>query len=157
VTLGPDFRRGALDKEGAEVTGGVVLMRHGENPRRVIERIKAKIIEITPGLPDGVRIVPFYDRTELIGRITSFLSTSILLQILVTVLVVFLMLRHLAASLVVSITLPVAVLATFLGLHLAGMTSNLMSICGIALSIGVMVDYGIIMTENIYKRLVLEE
>jgi len=153
VILGPDFRRGALDKEGAEVTGGVVLMRHGENPRQVIELIKAKIAEIAPGLPDGVRIVPFYDRSELIGRTTSFLTTSILLQILVTVLVVFLMLRHLAASVVVTITLPVAVLATFLGLHLTGMTSNLMSICGIALSVGVMVDYGIIMTENIYKRL----
>jgi len=153
VTLGPDFRRGALDKEGAEVTGAVVLMRHGENPREVIERIKARIAEISPGLPEGVRIVPFYDRTELIGRTTSFLSTSILLQILVTVVVVFLMLRHLAASAVVSITLPVAVLATFLGLQLTGTTSNLMSVCGIALSVGVMVDYGIIMTENIYKRL----
>lgn len=153
VTLGPDFRRGALDKEGAEVTGGVVLMRHGENPREVIERIKGKIAEIEPGLPEGVRIVPFYDRTELIGRTTSFLATSVLLQIAVTVLVVFLMLRHLMGSLVVSITLPVAVLATFLALHLSGVTSNLMSICGIALSVGVMVDYGIIMTENIYKRL----
>jgi Cu(I)/Ag(I) efflux system membrane protein CusA/SilA len=153
VTLGPDFRRNALDKEGAEVTGGVILMRHGENPREVIKRIKEKIAQIEPGLPEGVKIVPFYDRTELIGRTTSFLTWSVLLQIAVTILIVFLMLRHLMGSLVVSITLPVAVLATFLALHLSGVTSNLMSICGIALSVGVMVDYGIIMTENIYKRL----
>jgi Cu(I)/Ag(I) efflux system membrane protein CusA/SilA len=153
VAVGPDFRRSALDKEGAEVTGGVVLMRHGENPRDVIRRIKEKIAQIEPGLPEGVRIVPFYDRTELIGRTTSFLTWSVLLQLAVTILVVFLMLRHLAGSLVVSITLPVAVLAAFLALHLSGVTSNLMSICGIALSVGVMVDYGIIMTENIYKRL----
>lgn len=153
ITLGPDFRRGALDKEGAEVTGGLILMRHGENPREVIQRVKEKITEIEPSLPPGVRIVPFYDRTELIGRTTYFLSTSVLLQIAVTILVVFLMLRHLAGSFIVSVTLPVAVLATFLALRLSGMTSNLMSICGIALSIGVMVDYGIIMAENIYKRL----
>lgn len=153
VTLGPDFRRGALDKEGAEVTGGVVLMRYGENPREVIRRIKERIREIEPGLPPGVHIVPFYDRTELIGRTTSTLRTALILQVLITIFVVFVMLRHLLSSLAISVVLPIGILAAFLLMYLFRMDSNLMSICGIALSIGVMVDSGIIMAENIHKHL----
>lgn len=153
VTIGPDFRRGALDKEGAEVTGGVVLMRYGENPREVIKRIKQKIKEIEPGLPQGVHIVPFYDRTELIGRTTATFRTALILQIIITILVVFLMLRHLQSSLVISLILPVGILVAFLLMYLLKMGSNLMSITGIALSIGVMVDCGIIMVENIHKHL----
>ncbi|KPL19341.1 MAG: cation transporter [candidate division Zixibacteria bacterium SM23_81] len=153
VVIGPDFRRGALDKEGAEVVGAVVLMRYGENPREIIRRIKEKIEEIEPGLPPGVKIVPFYDRTELIGRTTATLRLNVILQVIVTVLVVFVMLRHLSASLVISIILPFGILITFLLMYLLKMPSNLMSISGIALSIGVMVDCAIIMTENIHKHL----
>ncbi len=153
VTLGPDFRRGALDKEGTEAVGGVVLMRYGENPREVIKRLKDKIKEIEPGLPAGVKIVPFYDRTELIGKTTNTLSIALIIQVLVTILVVFVMLRHFSTSVVISIILPFGILITFLLMHLLKMDSNLMSISGIALSVGVMVDCGIIMAENIHKHL----
>jgi Cu(I)/Ag(I) efflux system membrane protein CusA/SilA len=153
VAIGPDFRRGALEKNGTEVTGGVVLMRHGENPREVIRRIKAKIGEVSDGLPDGVRIISFYDRTELIDRTTGTLKVAVLLQIVITVLVVYLMLGHFGTSSIVALTLPVGILATFIVMYAAGMTSNLMSVSGIALSIGVMVDCAIIMAENIHKRL----
>jgi len=144
VTLGPDFRRGALDKEGTEAVGGVVLMRYGENPREVIKRLKDKIKEIEPGLPAGVKIVPFYDRTELIGKTTNTLSIALIIQVLVTILVVFVMLRHFSTSVVISIILPFGILITFLLMHLLKMDSNLMSISGIALSVGVMVDCGMV-------------
>jgi len=153
VGVGPDFRRGALEKGGREVTGGVVLMRHGANPRKVVERLKERIVEIERGLPEGVKIVSFYDRTELIERTTGTLRTAVILQIAITVGVVFLMLGHAGTSTVVALTLPIGILATFIVMYLAGITSNLMSISGIALSIGVMVDSAIIMSENLYKRL----
>jgi len=114
VTIGPDFRRGALDKEGAEVVGGVVLMRYGENPREVIRGIKEKIKEIEPGLPPGVQIVPFYDRTELIGKTTSTLTIALIFQVIVTTLVVFVMLRHFSTSVVISIVLPFGIMVAFL-------------------------------------------
>ena len=153
VTIGPDFRRGALDKEGAEAVGGVVLMRYGENPREVIRGIKDKIKEIEPGLPPGVQIVPFYDRTELIGKTTSTLTIALIIQVIVTTLVVFVMLRHFSTSVVISIVLPFGIMVAFLLMYLLKISSNLMSISGIALSIGVMVDCGIIMAENIHKHL----
>jgi Cu(I)/Ag(I) efflux system membrane protein CusA/SilA len=155
VTIVPDFRRGALDKGGREATGGVVLMRYGGNPGKVIKAIKSKIEEITPGLPEGVRVVPFYDRSVLIGKTTRTLETAVILQIAVTVAVVFLMLWHAGTSAAVSLALPVAILIAFMVMTALGRTSNLMSISGIALSIGVMVDSGIIMAENIHKRLAL--
>jgi Cu(I)/Ag(I) efflux system membrane protein CusA/SilA len=153
VGIGPDFRRGALEKGGREVTGGVVLMRHGANPRKVVEHLKARIDEIERGLPAGVKIVSFYDRTELIKRTTKTLRKAVLLQIAITIGVVYLMLGHAGTSSVVALTLPIGILTTFLVMYLAGITSNLMSISGIALSIGVMVDSAIIMSENLYKRL----
>ncbi|MGD9140698.1 MAG: efflux RND transporter permease subunit, partial [bacterium] len=155
VTVAPDFRRGALDKDGREATGGVVLMRYGGNPRKVIRAVKGKIAEIEPGLPVGVKIVPFYDRTRLIEQTTRTLEISVILQIAATVVVVFLMLGHAGTSAAVALGLPVSILATFIVMNLMGQTSNLMSISGIALSIGVMVDSGIIMAENIYKKLAL--
>jgi len=153
VTIGPDFRRGALDKEGTEVVGGVVVMRYGENPREVIRLLKEKIKEIEPGLPDSVKIVSFYDRTELIGKTTRTLSLALIIQVFVTVLVVFIMLRHFASSVVISIILPFGIFIAFLLMYVFKVSSNLMSVSGIALSIGVMVDCGIIMTENIHKHL----
>jgi Cu(I)/Ag(I) efflux system membrane protein CusA/SilA len=153
VTIGPSFRRGALDKEGAEVTGGVVLMRYGENPLKVIEAVKEKIEEITPGLPAGVQIVPFYDRTELIHRATDNLKQTLLEEIIVAVIVILLFLFHFRSSLIVSIVLPVGVLISFLIMYYLKIPSNIMSLGGIAISIGVMVDAGIVMTENISRHL----
>jgi Cu(I)/Ag(I) efflux system membrane protein CusA/SilA len=153
VFLGPEFRRGALDKEGAEVTGGVVLMRYGENPLKVIEGVKAKIEEIIPGLPSGVQIVPFYDRTQLINRATDNLKKTLLEEIVVAVVIVLLFLGHFRSSLIVSLVLPVGVLISFLIMYYLKIPSNIMSLGGIAISIGVMVDAGIVMTENISRHL----
>ncbi|KPJ65212.1 cation transporter [candidate division WOR-1 bacterium DG_54_3] len=153
VTVGPDFRRGALDKEGAEVTGGVVLMRYAENPLKVIEAVKAKIEEITPGLPAGVQVVSFYDRTELINRATDNLKKTLLEEIIVAVIIILLFLAHFRSSLIVSIILPVGVLISFLIMFYLKIPSNIMSLGGIAIAIGVMVDAGIVMTENISRHL----
>jgi Cu(I)/Ag(I) efflux system membrane protein CusA/SilA len=153
VTVGPEFRRNGLDKEGAEVTGGVVLMRYGENPMGVIEEVKAKIAEITPGLPPGVQIVPFYDRTELINRATDNLKDTLIEEIIVAVIVILIFLAHFRSSLIVSIILPVGVLISFLIMYYLKIPSNIMSLGGIAIAIGVMVDAGIVMTENISRHL----
>ena len=153
VSIGPDFRRGALDKQGAEVTGGVILMRYGENPLNVIKGVKEKIEEITPGLQPGVQIVPFYDRTELITRATDNLKITLLEEMIVAVVVILLFLGHFRSSLVVSLVLPVGVLISFLIMHHLKITSNIMSLGGIAIAIGVMVDAGIVMTENISRHL----
>ncbi len=153
VQLGPEFRRGALDKEGVEVTGGVVVMRYGENPLTVIEGIKEKIEELSPGLPPGVRIVPFYDRTGLIKRAIATLRDTLLIEILITIAVIGAFLLHFASSLIVSLVLPVGVLISFILMRFVGVDSNIMSLGGIAIAIGVMVDAGIVMTENIYRHL----
>jgi len=155
VILGPDFRRGALDKEGVEVTGGVVLMRYGENPLRVIEGVKKKIMEITPGLPPGVQIVPFYDRTELINRAVDNLKETLLEEIVVAVIIILFFLGHFRSSLIVSIVLPIGVLISFLVMYYLKIPSNIMSLGGIAIAIGVMVDAGIVMTENISRHIAL--
>ena len=157
VTTGPAFRRGALDKEGAEVTGGVVLMRYGENPLGVIEAVKGKIDEITPGLPPGVQIVPFYDRTELINRATDNLKETLFEEIVVAVIVILLFLLHFRSSLIVSIVLPVGVLISFLIMYYLKIPSNIMSLGGIAIAVGVMVDAGIVMTENISRHLAMTQ
>jgi Cu(I)/Ag(I) efflux system membrane protein CusA/SilA len=153
VILGPDFRRGALDKEGKEVTGGVVIMRFGENPLKVIEGVKKKIKEITPGLPKGVKIIPFYDRTELIKRATTTLRTAVLWAVLIAAVVILVFLGHLLSSLIISLILPIGILICFLVMYIIKTPSNIMSLGGIAIAIGVMVDAGIVMTENIYRHL----
>lgn len=153
VTTGPDFRRGALDKAGIEMTGGVVLMRYGENPLNVIENIKLKIEEITPGLPPGIRIVPFYDRTELITRATRNLRDTLIEEILVAAFIVLLFLGHFRSTIIVSLILPIGVLISFLIMYYMKIPSNIMSMGGIAIAIGVMVDAGIVMSENISRHL----
>jgi Cu(I)/Ag(I) efflux system membrane protein CusA/SilA len=153
VTIGPDFRRGALDKEGVEVTGGVVLMQYGENPLKIIGKVKTKIGELGPGLPPGVRIVPFYDRTLLIKRSISTLTFSLILATVITILTIVAFLRHFFGSLIISIILPVGVLMAFVVMKYIGVDANIMSLGGIIIAIGVMVDSGIVMTENIYRRL----
>jgi Cu(I)/Ag(I) efflux system membrane protein CusA/SilA len=165
VHLGPALRRGVLDKEGAEAVGGVVLVRYGANPLEVIEHVKQRIAEISPGLPrrtlaDGtvtqVRIVPFYDRTALIHETLDTLNEALLEQILVTTFVVLLFLRHLRSCVIISLTMPLAVLVCFILMKVCGVDSNLMSLGGIAIAIGTLVDMGIILAENIVRHLETE-
>ncbi|TWT66140.1 efflux RND transporter permease subunit [Allorhodopirellula solitaria] len=156
VQLGPDFRRGALDYNGAEAVGGVVVMRHGENPREVIERVKAKIQQIEPAL-DGVKIQGIYDRTGLINETIATLSTALRDEILITAVVILLFLLHLRSSFIVAVTLPVAVLLSFIAMNVLGVGANIMSLAGIAIAIGTMVDMAIIVSENIYQHLAERE
>ncbi|MCU0692306.1 MAG: efflux RND transporter permease subunit [Polyangiaceae bacterium] len=162
VGLGPAQRRGTLDNGGAETVGGVVVARFGANPLEVIERVKQKIGEIQPGLPrrtlpDGtvsqVTIVPFYDRTGLIYETLGTLSSSLIEEILITVIVVLVMLRHLRTSMLISSMLPLGVLATFITMKATKVDANIMALGGIAIAIGVMVDLGIVMSENIVEHL----
>ncbi|MCB2229761.1 efflux RND transporter permease subunit [bacterium] len=162
VKLGPAMRRGALDKGGAEVVGGVVVVRFGENPLATIKNVKAKIDQITPGLPkktlaDGtvskVTIVPFYDRTGLIYETLETLNTALVDEILVTIIVVLMMVMHLRSSLLISGLLPLTVLMTFIAMRLFGVDANIVALSGIAIAIGTIVDMGIIICENILKHL----
>jgi len=162
VSLGPATRRGILDKDGAEVVGGVVVARYGANPLQVINNVKAKIKEITPGLPkktlpDGresqLTIVPFYDRSELIYETLGTLEEAISLQVLITILVVIVMVYNLRASFLISSILPIAVLMVFIAMRYFGVDANIVALSGIAIAIGTMVDLGVILSENIIKHL----
>jgi len=153
VTIGPAFRRGALDKDGLPAVGGVVLMRYEDNPLRVIKNVRAKVAELEVGLPPGVRIVPFYDRTALIERATNTLKNTLIDEVIIAVAVILFFLGYLSSSLIVSIVLPLGILMAFLSMKLLGMPSNIMSMGGIAIAVGVMVDAGIVMTENITRLL----
>ncbi|UCF34927.1 MAG: efflux RND transporter permease subunit [Phycisphaerales bacterium] len=153
VATGPDFRRGALDKMGAEAVGGCVVMRFGENPLDVITRVKAKITAIEPGLPPGVRINACYDRTELINETMATLGSALSQELVITIVAVLLFLLHFRSSLVIAVTLPLAVLFAFICMRSLGVPSNIMSLAGIAIAIGTMVDMGIVMTENVYQTL----
>ena len=152
VQLGPDFRRGALDYNGGEAVGGVVVMRYGENPRAVIDRVKTRIEQITPSL-DGVTIKAIYDRTGLIDETVETLTTALREEIIITAIVILLFLLHIRSSLIVAATLPVAVLLSFVAMKTFGVDANIMSLAGIAIAIGTMVDMGIIVSENIYQHL----
>jgi Cu(I)/Ag(I) efflux system membrane protein CusA/SilA len=159
VALGPGFRRGALEKDGNEVTGGVVLMTRGENPLEVTRRIKAKILELQTGLPRGVRIVPFYDRTPLIQGAIGTVTTTVLEAIVSASLCVLVVLLHVRTTLVIASTLPLAALASFLvmavlrRLSIVDIQANAMSLAGIAISIGVLVDSSVVIAENVMHRL----
>lgn len=162
VRLGPATRRGLLDKDGAEVVGGVVVARHGANPLEVIQNVKAKIQEISTGLPgktlsDGTEsrltIVPFYDRSELIYETLGTLEEALALEILVTILVVIVMVRNLRASLLISSLLPISVLMVFIAMRYFHVDANIVALSGIAIAIGTMVDLGIILTENVIKHM----
>jgi len=156
VQLGPEFRRGALDKAGKEVVGGVVIVRYKENPLSVIKRVKQRIKELELGLPQGVRIIPFYDRTELIKNTINTLRDTLILEIIITIIVVFFFLWHFMSNMIVSFTLPLAVLISFIVMYYLKVDSNIMSLSGIAIAIGTLVDMGIIMCENSYRHLVLD-
>ena len=152
VQVGPAFRRGALDFNGQEAVGGVVVMRYGENPRAVIERVKEKIASLESDL-DGIRIVGVYDRTHLIDETIATLTTALSEETLITIVVMILFLLHVRASIIVAITLPMAVLMSFVAMQLFGVDANIMSLAGIAIAIGTMVDMGIIILENVYDAL----
>lgn len=166
VTLGPATRRGVLDKGGAEVVGGVVVARYGSNPLQVINNLKDKIKEISPGLPkkmlaNGVEsqltIVPFYDRTQLIHETIGTLETALSHEVLISIIVVLILLLNLRASIIISSLLPVGVLMTFILMRYSGVDANVVALSGIAIAIGVMVDIGIVFVENIIRHLELPE
>jgi Cu(I)/Ag(I) efflux system membrane protein CusA/SilA len=153
VQIGPDFRRGALDHNGSETVGGIVVMRFGANPRAVIDAVKQRISELAPSL-DGVKVTPVYDRTGLIDETVATLSESLRDETLITVVVIVLFLLHVRASFVVAITLPLAVVMSFIGMWGFGIDANIMSLAGIAIAIGEVADLAIIVSENIYQHLV---
>jgi copper/silver efflux system protein len=159
VTIGAGPRRGILEKDGSEVAGGVVLMAYGENPLTVTRRLKAKIRDLQPGLPTGVRIVAFYDRTPLIQGAISTVTGTIAEAIVTATICVVLILMHFRASFVIALTLPLAALGSFglmaalRVLGIADIETNIMSLAGIAISVGVLVDSSIVMVENAMHRL----
>lgn len=162
VRLGGAEKRGALDKDGAEVAGGVVIGRFGANPMQVIEGVKNKIDEISDGMPtkilaDGTEsqltIVPFYDRSELIFETLNTLNEALMLQLLITVLVIVVMVYNLRASVIISSLLPLGVLIVFMAMKAFNIDANIVALSGIAIAIGTMVDLGIILSENVLKKM----
>jgi Cu(I)/Ag(I) efflux system membrane protein CusA/SilA len=156
VTLGPEIRRGVADLDGqGDVVGGIVVMRHKENAREVIRRVKQRLTEIEPSLPPGVRVVTTYDRSDLIQRSIDTLKHELLLEIAIVSLVILVFLWHIPSAIVPIVTIPVSVLLAFIPMSLMGISSNIMSLAGIAISIGVLVDGAIVEVENAYKKLEL--
>lgn len=153
VQLGGDIRRGSLEKDGqGQVVGGIVVMRYGENAKEVIDRVKKRIAEISPGLPEGVTIKTSYDRSSLITAAIDTLNHALIEEAIVVSIVVFLFLLHVRSVIRVIIEIPVAVLIAFIAMKLGGITSNIMSLGGIAIAIGVIVDASIVMVENAYRN-----
>ncbi len=154
VHVGPDQRRGIAELDGkGQTVGGIVIMRAGENALAVIERIKARLAEITPALPNGVRIIPTYDRSDLIHRAIAVLREKLVEESVIVSLVAVVFLFHLRSAFVVILILPVAVLLAFIPMAYVKITSNIMSLGGVAIAIGAMVDAAIVMVENAHKRL----
>src|SRR5215217_6513942 len=151
VQLGNAFRVAALVKGTQEAVGGVVVARTGVNTKVVIDAVKARIAQIAPGLPPGVTIAPFYDRSELIEQAAGTLRTALLEEIGLVTLAHVVFLMHFRSILIVTLPLPLAVLMSFLGMYYAGISSNIMSLAGIAIAIGVLVDAGIVVTENAFR------
>ena len=152
VQIGGDFRRGALDINGAEAVGGTVVMRTGENAKAVIERVKERIAEIAPSLPPGISIKPFYDRSTLIDRTIDTLKHALIEEIILVTLAHIIFLWHFRSILIVTLPLPISILISFLLMKEFGITSNIMSLTGIAIAIGVLVDAAIVVTENVIRH-----
>jgi Cu(I)/Ag(I) efflux system membrane protein CusA/SilA len=148
VQIGPAFRRSVLEKDGKEVVGGVVLMRYGENPLEVTKRIKEKLSTLRDGLPEGVRIVPFYDRTPLIHQALETVAGTVKEELIVCSIAILIVMGHLGNAFVVAVTLPMAVLFSFLMMRVFGMSSNIMSLAGISISVGILIDQAVVMGEN---------
>jgi copper/silver efflux system protein len=154
VRLGPDIRRGVAELDGrGEVVGGIVIMRFGENALNVIDQVKARLAEVESALPPGVAVVPVYDRSWLIGESIGTLRRTLIAEAAVVSIVIVLFLLHLRSALIPIVALPIAVIASFIPMYYLGVTSNIMSLGGIALAIGVLVDSAIVMVENAYRHL----
>ncbi|MBI4716632.1 MAG: efflux RND transporter permease subunit [Planctomycetes bacterium] len=156
VQLGPEYRRSMLEKNGHEAVGGVVMMRYGENPLAVTRAIKQRIEQLQAGLPDGARIVPFYDRTRLIEGAIGTLVDTLTEELIVASIAILLILAHIRSAIVVCSTLPLAVLIAFICMYYLGVPSNIMSLSGIAISIGLFVDASVVMVENTIHELTKE-
>jgi Cu(I)/Ag(I) efflux system membrane protein CusA/SilA len=152
VRIGGDFRRGALDVNGREVVGGIVVMRYGENAYRVIEDVKARLASLAPGLPQGVSVRSFYDRSDLIARAIDTLKHALIEEVILVTLAHILFLFHFRSILIVTLPLPASILISFILMERFGIPSHIMSLTGIAISIGVLVDAGIVMTENVIRH-----
>jgi Cu(I)/Ag(I) efflux system membrane protein CusA/SilA len=152
IEVGGDFRRGALDVNGHEVVGGVVVMRTGENAHAVIKAVKEEIARIAPSLPAGVTIKPFYDRSELIDRTIGTLKHALIEEVILVTLAHIIFLFHFRSVLIVTFPLPVSILISFVLMRHFGITSNIMSLAGIAIAIGVLVDAAIVITENVIRH-----
>jgi Cu(I)/Ag(I) efflux system membrane protein CusA/SilA len=158
VVIGPDIRRGATDLNGTgEVVSGIVIMREGSNALDVINRVKTRLKEIAPGLPAGVKIVPIYDRSELIGRAISNARLTLIAVILTVVVVIVIFLWHFPSAAIPVVTIPVTVLLTFIPLHYAGVSINVMSLAGIAIACGELVDAAIVVVEQSHRKLEIYE
>jgi Cu(I)/Ag(I) efflux system membrane protein CusA/SilA len=154
VELGPQMRRGIAELNGeGEVVGGIVVMRYGENAANTIDAVKARLNEVAPGLPEGVEIIPVYDRSELINRAVDNLWEKLAEEFIVVILVCLLFLFHIRSGFVALISLPVGILAAFLVMKLQGLNANIMSLGGIAIAIGAMIDGAIVMIENMHKHM----
>ncbi|HEY3571677.1 MAG TPA: efflux RND transporter permease subunit, partial [Thermoanaerobaculia bacterium] len=154
VELGPEMRRGVSDLDGlGDHVGGIVVMRHGENALNVIQRVKAKIEELQPGMPEGVEVVPTYDRSGLITRALDTLRHELVIEMIIVCLVILLFLWHIPSATVPILTIPISVLLAFIPMYFLGVSVNIMSLAGIAISIGVLVDGAIVEVENAYNKL----
>jgi len=154
VVMGPDLRRGVADLDGAgEAVSGIVIMRSGENALQVINRVKAKLKEIEPALPQGVKIIPIYDRSELIHRTIGSVQITILQVVVTLVLIILIFLWHFPSAVIPLVTMPVAVLLAFIPLRMLGISANVMSLAGVAIAFGELVDASIVVVEQTHKRL----
>jgi Cu(I)/Ag(I) efflux system membrane protein CusA/SilA len=154
VEIGPEMRRGLADLDGeGDTVGGIVVMRYGENALNVIDRVKAKLEEVKPSLPKGVEVVTTYDRSDLIHRAIATLKEELTLEMAIVSLVILLFLWHIPSAIIPILTIPISVVLAFIPMYFMGLTTNIMSLAGIAISIGVLVDGAIVEVENAYKRL----
>ncbi len=153
VAAGPDFRRGVLTKSGYEAAGGIVIQRMGENTLNVIDQVKAKIAEIQPTLPEGMRIVPFYDQTDLVKKAVNTLTRALIEEFILVSIIVVLFLGNVRSSLIVTSAIPIGILIALIAMKQIHLSANLMSLGGIAIGIGVMTDAAIVMVENIFRHL----
>ena len=154
VTLGPDIRRGIAELDGqGEVVGGVVIMRYGENALKVIQRVRAKLEEMKASLPPGVEIVTTYDRAELIERAIETLKRTLIEELTIVSLVILIFLWHIPSAIIPILTIPITIILAFIPMHGMGLTANIMSLGGIAIAIGAMVDAAIVVVEQTHKKL----
>jgi Cu(I)/Ag(I) efflux system membrane protein CusA/SilA len=154
VTLGPDIRRGIADVDGmGDTVAGIVVMREGENALHVIEGVKAKLAELEPTLPAGVKVVTVYDRSDLILRAIDNLKQTLIEELLIVSAIILIFLWHIPSAIIPIVTIPVAVLIAFIPMRMLGVTSNIMSLGGIAIAVGAMVDAAIVVVEQIHKKL----